>query len=78
MDGTMNMLVTTSIIPPNAGIAIGIIISAPFPVEVKIGISAKIYHQYLVELWTNKEHITKNRIEIIMILFIKIFYYYFN
>ncbi|MEY3648981.1 MAG: hypothetical protein RLZ13_1866, partial [Bacteroidota bacterium] len=33
-------MVTSKIIPPNAGIAIGIMISDPLPVEVKMGTKA--------------------------------------
>ena len=36
----MNTVVTSKSIPPKAGIAIGIITSEPFPVEVKMGIKA--------------------------------------
>ena len=38
----MNKEINATDIPPKAGIAMGIIISLPLPVDVKIGINAKI------------------------------------
>ena len=42
MTGTTNVFIMAKSIPPNEGIAMGIIISAPRPVEVKTGIKARM------------------------------------
>ena len=39
---TTNMVITCMIIPPNSGMAMGTIMSDPFPVDVSTGISAII------------------------------------